>query len=124
MLPTCTALQGFVGLHNIGNSCFANAIVQCLSAIPELLALCLRPTTLSGMTGLVSKALASLVRSMWQPMATRYGCEGFANPTEYASACVAAQEQPCVAVVAGYTDMCDCQLLHQWYTRMFHHTFQ
>ena len=62
-------LQGFVGLKNVSLNCYANAMLQCLCAIPEFSQLYLsgaaerspgkpkRPVT---------AAMSALVRNMWK----------------------------------------------------------
>ena len=59
-------VQGFVGLTNLGNTCFANSIMQCLIAIPELAAYCLTPPEAGQLQGPVSGGFANLVQRVWE----------------------------------------------------------
>ena len=63
-------LQGFLGLLNSGNSCWANAVIQALLAVPELPAFLLNSNKLAftfGQNGKksVTAAFAELVQTMW-----------------------------------------------------------
>lgn len=63
-VKTCNLVdvQGFVGLKNLGNTCFANSIMQCLMAIPELASYCLTPPEAGQLWGPVSGGFANLVQ--------------------------------------------------------------
>lgn len=61
-------LQGFVGLRNVTLNCYANSVLQCLTAIPEFGKLYLSRAAEQG-PGLVERpvtvALSALMRTMW-----------------------------------------------------------
>lgn len=68
------ANNGLVGFHNLGNSCFINAAMQCLSSIQPLTEYFLNLVHVSeindqnilGSKGDVSLAYGELVREMWE----------------------------------------------------------
>ncbi|KAA6417109.1 MAG: ubiquitin carboxyl-terminal hydrolase 8-like [Trebouxia sp. A1-2] len=82
--------KGFVGLVNLGNTCFANSIMQCLVAIPELVAFFLTATAEAGHqqpTGPVSRAFGGLIQQLWQSYSTAV------DPYDFMRACGSHEKQ-------------------------------
>ncbi|KAI9312465.1 hypothetical protein BX666DRAFT_1987680 [Dichotomocladium elegans] len=70
---TGTKPPGVCGLNNLGNTCFMNSALQCLSNTPQLSQYFLsgkyqkelNPSNPLGMKGLVAEAYGSLIKALW-----------------------------------------------------------
>lgn len=104
--------DGMVGLFNLGNTCFINSSVQCLSHTPLLTSFFLsksflgdlNTTNVMGHQGRLAHAYAQLIGSLWQP----HSKAASHNPVAFKKAVARLNEQ-----FAGH-DQHDAQELLSW----------
>ena len=76
LLTAGDGLQGLAGLENAGNTCFASSVIQCLAAVPDVVAHVERlhreqdPAAAKPLTASFAQLLRSMRTAQGQPCST------------------------------------------------------